>query len=162
MKKFISTIIVIAVAAIGFYFLSKLGDGEKIEGINFEQEKPVAADEGDNQAKPDQELKIMAQIVREGSGEAAKNGDKITVHYTGYFEDGTKFDSSVDRGQPFSFDLGVGQVIPGWDLGVVGMKVGEVRKLVIPPQFAYGEQGVPGAIPPNAVLIFEIELLGIN
>jgi len=106
---------------------------------------------------------MKVEILKEGTGEASKSGDKITVNYVGTLEDGTKFDSSIDRGTPFSFNLGAGEVIKGWDLGGVGMKVGEKRKLTIPPSLAYGETGTPGGpIPPNATLIFEVELLGIN
>ena len=108
----------------------------------------------------DNELKI--EVLNEGEGVAAKNGDSVSVHYIGTLEDGTKFDSSIDRGVPFDFNLGAGQVIEGWDLGVLGMKVGEKRKLIIPSDLAYGEDGSPGAIPPNAVLIFEVELLEIK
>jgi peptidylprolyl isomerase len=94
-----------------------------------------------------------------GDGPAATNGQLIVTHYTGWLEDGTKFDSSIDRGEPYSFNLGMGQVIAGWDLGLRGMKVGATRQLVIPAQYAYGEEGYGGVIPPNATLIFEIELL---
>ena len=106
------------------------------------------------------ELKI--EVLSEGEGVEAKNGDNVSVHYTGTLEDGTKFDSSLDRGIPFDFDLGASQVIKGWDLGVLGMKVGEKRKLIIPSNLAYGENGIPGVIPPNAILIFEVELLEIK
>lgn len=99
--------------------------------------------------------------TQEGTGSVAENGKKVTVNYTGYLSDGTKFDSSIDRGQPFTFTLGTGEVIKGWDLGVAGMKVGGKRKLVIPSTLAYGEQAV-GSIPANSTLYFDIELLGIE
>lgn len=106
-----------------------------------------------------EELKI--DVLNEGKGEEAKQGDVVVVHYTGIFEDGEKFDSSVDRGEPFEFNLGAGQVIQGWDLGVTGMKAGEKRKLTIPYHLAYGEFGY-GPIPPKATLIFDVELLEIK
>jgi FKBP-type peptidyl-prolyl cis-trans isomerase FkpA len=106
------------------------------------------------------ELKI--EEVQVGAGAEATPGKQVTVHYTGYLTDGKKFDSSVDRGQPFPFQLGAGQVIPGWEKGVAGMKVGGKRKLTIPPNLAYGERGAGGVIPPNATLVFEVELLNVN
>lgn len=98
----------------------------------------------------------------EGTGGAPKNGQTVIVHYTGWLTDGTKFDSSLDRGQPFSFPLGQGRVIKGWDEGVASMKVGSKRQLVIPPELGYGAQGAGGVIPGNATLIFEVELLGFQ
>jgi FKBP-type peptidyl-prolyl cis-trans isomerase FkpA len=100
--------------------------------------------------------------VKEGTGEAAKKGDSVDVHYTGWLKDGKKFDSSKDRGQPFGFRLGAGMVIKGWDEGVQGMKVGGTRKLIIPPDLGYGARGAGGVIPPNAELTFEVELLKIK
>ena len=100
-------------------------------------------------------------VLQEGSGDKIQNGNIAVVHYTGSFEDGTVFDSSVSRGVPFKFLLGAGQVIRGWDLGVLGMRVGEKRRLIISPELAYGPDG-RGSIPPNATLVFEVELLGIN
>ena len=96
-----------------------------------------------------------------GTGDTAQTGDTVSVNYTGWLTDGTQFDSSYDRGQPFTFQLGVGSVISGWDQGVVGMKVGGKRRLTIPPDLAYGASG-RGSIPPNATLIFEVELVEIN
>ncbi|HBC69291.1 MAG: FKBP-type peptidyl-prolyl cis-trans isomerase [Duodenibacillus sp.] len=106
------------------------------------------------------DLKI--EELKVGTGAEAKAGDEVRVHYTGWLTDGTKFDSSVDRGQPFSFTLGVGMVIRGWDEGVAGMKVGGKRKLTIPAHLGYGARGAGRVIPPNATLVFEVELLGIT
>jgi FKBP-type peptidyl-prolyl cis-trans isomerase len=106
------------------------------------------------------ELKVEKLVT--GNGAAPKNGQTVTVHYTGTFTNGQKFDSSVDRNDPFSFVLGAGMVIAGWDLGVAQMKIGDKVKLTIPPELAYGREGYPGAIPPNSTLIFEVELLGIS
>jgi len=94
-----------------------------------------------------------------GGGAVASKGQTVSVHYTGWLENGTKFDSSKDRNEPFEFKLGAGQVIRGWDEGVAGMKVGGVRRLTIPPQLGYGDRGAGGVIPPKATLIFEVELL---
>ena len=96
-----------------------------------------------------------------GDGEAAAAGNTVRVHYTGWLTDGTKFDSSLDRNDPFSFPLGGGRVIRGWDEGVQGMRIGGKRKLTIPPQLGYGAAGAGGVIPPNATLVFEVELLEI-
>jgi FKBP-type peptidyl-prolyl cis-trans isomerase FkpA len=95
-----------------------------------------------------------------GAGAEAATGQQVTVHYTGWLTNGTKFDSSKDRGDPFIFPLGAGRVIKGWDEGVQGMKVGGKRKLTIPPALGYGARGAGGVIPPNATLVFEVELLG--
>lgn len=97
-----------------------------------------------------------------GGGETAAAGQKISVHYTGWLTDGKKFDSSKDRGEPFAFPLGRGHVIRGWDEGVAGMKVGGRRKLTIPPALGYGARGAGGVIPPNATLVFEVELLSVS
>ena len=105
---------------------------------------------------------LTIESIKTGTGASPKKGETVTVHYTGWLTDGTKFDSSVDRDEPFTFVLGARQVIGGWDLGVAQMKVGDKVKLTIPPHLGYGARGFPGAIPPNATLIFDVELLAIG
>lgn len=100
--------------------------------------------------------------IEVGTGDSPQLGQTVEVHYTGWLSDGTKFDSSIDRGQPFSFVIGAGRVIAGWDEGVASMKVGGERRLIIPPELAYGERGYPPVIPANAQLIFDVELLAIK
>lgn len=104
---------------------------------------------------------LQIETLVNGTGASPKKGDAVTVHYTGWLTDGRKFDSSVDRKAPFTFVLGARQVIAGWDQGVATMKIGDKVKLTLPPELAYGKEGYPGAIPPNATLIFEVELLKI-
>jgi len=127
----------------------------------------VAACGGDTEGNNVTEL--IKQDGRLGTGAEAVAGRSVTVHYTGWLYDatradhkGNKFDSSRDRNEPFAFQLGAGQVIPGWDQGVAGMKVGGQRTLTIPPDYGYGAQGAPGAIPPNATLLFDVELLDVR
>ena len=133
-KILISTIIILVI--IGSYFLYK-------QQTNME--------EG-----------LIIETLKEGTGEEAKANDKITVHYTGWIKDGDKFDSSLDRDQAFIFTLGVGQVIKGWDEGMLGAKVGEKRKLTIPSNLAYGENGAGQMIPSNSTLVFEVEIINIQ
>lgn len=106
------------------------------------------------------QLKI--ETLKPGNGAEAKSGNTVSVHYVGTLTDGSKFDSSRDRGRPFEFPLGGGRVIKGWDQGVAGMKVGEVRKLTIPPELGYGARGFPPVIPANATLVFEVELIDVR
>ncbi|MBU1178859.1 FKBP-type peptidyl-prolyl cis-trans isomerase [Patescibacteria group bacterium] len=129
-------IIILAMAAAGYIFMPKKNPTQEISGLKME-------------------------TLKEGNGQAAENNDTVTVHYTGTLENGTKFDSSLDRGEPFTFTLGSGYVIKGWDLGVLGMKIGEKRRLIISPELGYGPRAI-GSIPPNSTLIFEVELLEIE
>lgn len=151
-KIIISAVFLILVFGIGYNILSKDEVGKT---NNSQPEKTMTNSEVTNP-------ELKTEILKTGEGVEAKKGDKVSVHYTGTLTDGSKFDSSLERGQPFSFNLGSGQVIAGWDEGVIGMKVGEKRKLTIPYQMAYGESGYPPVIPPKATLIFEIDLLKIN
>ena len=107
-------------------------------------------------------MSLIIEDIETGSGAEAEKGRRISVHYTGRLADGSKFDSSLDRGQPFEFKLGAGQVIRGWDEGFADMKEGGKRKLTIPPEMGYGARGAGGVIPPNATLVFEVELLKVH
>jgi FKBP-type peptidyl-prolyl cis-trans isomerase len=133
------------------------------EQLSNSQSKTMETEQGSVKSANEDVEGLQVEILKEGSeGQVVQKGDTITVHYTGTLEDGTKFDSSVDRGTPFSTQIGVGQVIKGWDIGMIGMKIGEKRKLTIASDLAYGDSGIPGAIPGGATLIFEVELLSID
>lgn len=125
------------------------------QALNFDVVNP------DEQQNSQEVGQVKIEDLQEGKGDAVKDGDKVTVNYVGTLEDGTKFDSSYDRNQPFDFTVGQGDVIKGWDQGLLGMKVGGKRRLTIPPELGYGSQA-NGPIPANSTLIFEIELLNIN
>jgi len=129
--------------------------------FTFAEEKKMSSNEAASQVVTTESgLQYVDLVV--GTGRQAELGDTATVHYTGWLADGRKFDSSVDRKEPFSFRVGAGQVIKGWDEGVGTMKVGGKRKLTIPPQLGYGARGAGNVIPPNATLTFDVELLGLR
>jgi len=159
MTRFIRKNALVAIAAVSIAALSACTK-KSAETTSATTENTAASTATTDAAKAEADLKI--ENIKEGTGAEAVNGKQVSVHYTGTLTDGKKFDSSVDRGQPFKFVLGAGQVIRGWDLGVAGMKVGGKRKLTIPPELGYGERGAGGVIPPNATLLFEVELLEVN
>jgi FKBP-type peptidyl-prolyl cis-trans isomerase len=153
MNKQTSIAIIILLAGVVLFFFFRATAPETPE--------PPMNPSNDNTTM-EQPTELQIETLQEGTGEEAKTGDNVAVHYTGTLTDGTKFDSSVDRGTPFEFPLGAGKVIKGWDQGVVGMKVGEKRKLTIPSDLAYGDGGFPPVIPPKATLVFEVELIEIK
>lgn len=148
----ISFIVFFALAGVGIYF-GMVKDTDSTENTN-------------NSTNMITNSGLQITTTKEGTGEAVKNGDTVSMNYTGRLDDGTVFDSNVDpkfnHVAPFEFTLGVGMVIKGWDEGVAGMKVGEKRTLVIPSDLAYGDNGIPGTIPPKATLTFDVELLGVK
>jgi peptidylprolyl isomerase len=129
--------------------------------FGFNQTTPKATMQQESLGAKTQATELKIEDIKVGEGREVKSGDTVVIHYKGTLTDGTKFDSSYDRGEPFETQIGVGQVIKGWDLGVVGMKIGGKRKLTIPPSLGYGEQSA-GSIPPNSTLIFELELIDIK
>ena len=158
MKYIVISILIMVLGGV-IYFSFIIKPSERVKNNTINSAPAVQA--------PESQIKIMEnglkiEDIKIGGGIEAKAGNIVTVNYLGTLLNGTKFDSSYDRGQPFSFLLGGRQVIPGWDEGLIGMKVGGKRKLTIPPALAYGEKEIPGAIPANSTLIFEVELLGIK
>ena len=152
--RIVLIIVFLLVIAVGGYFIyTKLAQPAATENV-------AILSNGENMITTTSGLKYEDLTV--GSGAEAVAGKTVSVHYTGWLENGTKFDSSLDRGEPFMFQLGAGEVIAGWDEGVAGMKVGGKRQLVIPSDLGYGARGAGGVIPPNATLIFEVELLAIQ
>ena len=157
--------IILIIAGVG-YAIVKLSDNNVVaqnqlerDALNAQTNNQVPEFNMPEQTPSSSELK--SETIKPGTGAEATNGKTVSVHYTGTLENGTKFDSSLDSGQPFKFKLGAGDVIKGWDKGVLGMKVGEKRKLIIPASLGYGAQAI-GSIPANSTLIFEVELLGVE
>lgn len=167
--KYVSiAIVIIFIGVIVGFWIKKTPQAEVVVPQNTESQ---AVDTTTAEVKPADTKKtnkittiqgMKIETTKEGSGVEVKNGQTAVVHYTGKLTDGKVFDSSVTRGTPFEFPLGAGMVIKGWDLGVLGMKVGEKRILTIPAELGYGAQGAGGVIPPNATLVFEVELMGIK
>ncbi len=156
-KDTILTVILFGLILVGLVALAT-GKSPKVEPNKAETSLPIATPTLSKEIMD----KLKIEDLKVGTGVEVKAGDKVKIHYTGTLENGKKFDSSLDRGQPFETQIGVGQVIKGWDMGVVGMKVGGKRKLVIPPELGYGDREIPGVIPANSTLIFDVELLSIN
>ncbi len=155
-----SIIIVIIACAAVFFIIKRTNPAT----MTNNQTNPIEVNQTvvDASSTPDVASNVLMTVTKEGSGDVVKNGDVVVVNYTGYLADGTKFDASADHGSTFRFTLGAGQVIPGWDIGLSGMKKGESRRIVIPPAYAYGAAGIPGAIPENATLTFDVDLVDIN
>jgi FKBP-type peptidyl-prolyl cis-trans isomerase len=148
-------VIVLIVIAVAIYF-SLPKNNKMTAALNQNQQSAVPS----GSSFDIQGMKV--EILKQGTGDGAKVGDNIVVNYVGTLTDGTKFDSSIDRNQPFPYTLGQNQVIKGWELGLLGMKVGEKRRLTIPPELAYGSQSPSPLIPANSTLVFEIDMLSIN
>jgi FKBP-type peptidyl-prolyl cis-trans isomerase len=146
------------IGGIAFLAMAGCGGGDGDAAVESAQS---LAPEVDLSAMTESASGLFVLDLEVGEGQVAEAGQLVTVHYTGWFLGGEKFDSSVDRGEPYVFPLGGGQVIAGWDEGVAGMRVGGKRRLVIPPEMAYGPEGRPG-IPPNSTLVFNVELLGVE
>jgi len=155
----VAIVILLLIALVALATCSPESDDSATTETPSTAPEPVAED---TPAAADDVTELQIEDVVVGTGDEAVKGTTVTVHYTGWLTDGTKFDSSVDSGQPFEFPLGAGYVIPGWDEGVAGMKVGGKRTLTIPPEMGYGAAGAGGVIPPNATLIFDVELLAVN
>lgn len=157
----IIVISVVAVLALMVYFLiapQSVSISNTIQSSVFEFGKPTE----NNPDNTMEQTKLQITDEKTGTGDPVKTGDRVSVHYRGTLQEGTEFDSSYKRNQPFSFTVGAGEVIQGWEQGLVGMKMGGKRKLIIPPELGYGSTGAGGVIPPNATLIFEIELIEIE
>jgi len=168
-----TNVLIAILLVVGGFFVYKyvnnwnVGIESKESGAQVTQQKvekmKEQATNNDTNKNNQKNMDLKIETTQEGTGDKkTKAGDTISVHYTGKLENGTKFDSSVDRGTPFDFKIGAGQVIAGWEKGLLDMKIGEKRTLTIPSEMGYGAQGAGGVIPPNATLIFDVELMGIK
>lgn len=159
MKKKVLIVLIIVAAIVMSYVLTNSKPAVAPEKKDTAEQKQSV----NNSNNDKKSMGLEIQTTQEGTGErVVKSGDNISVHYTGKLTDGTKFDSSVDRGTPFEFQIGQGMVIQGWEQGLLGMKVGEKRTLTIPSELGYGSRGAGNVIPPNATLIFDVELISIK
>lgn len=158
--KYLIGIIILGLV-VAIFFSGRTGRKNKVVPFPTTSSGATMTRQGES-AKTMNTNELIKEDLMVGTGDEAVSGKKVTVNYLGTLTDGTKFDSSYDRGLPFSFNLGAGEVIKGWDLGVAGMKVGGKRKLTIPSNLGYGESGTGGVIPPKATLIFEVELLKVE
>lgn len=169
-NTFIYIVVIALISIAGWFFINKARNASKVSDINS-----ITSETSDSTPTPTSTVEdsktqgwiklpngLQVQDVSVGYGKEAHEGDMVAAHYSGTLSDGTKFDSSYDRGQPFSFVLGGGMVIKGWDIGLVGMKVGGKRKLIIPPDLGYGERGAGEIIGPNTTLYFDIELVDVQ
>ena len=168
-----SIIVILVVAALVFVTINNKNNNKAMPFTNTATNSNNTLDSGSNVSQSANPGQVAAEnsgvtttVIKEGTGATAKTGDTVSMKYTGTLSDGTVFDSNIDpkfgHVQPFTFTLGAGRVIKGWDEGIVGMKTGEERKLVISPDYAYGANGIPGVIPPNATLTFDVTLLSIS
>ncbi len=155
-KKFLA----LSFLVVSLALTSSLTSNAAVEVKKIEVKKMKQVDETKKEETTVSGLKFVDEVV--GIGASPKTGQTVTVHYTGWLKDGKKFDSSIDRGEPFDFKIGIGQVIKGWDEGVSTMKIGGKRKLIIPPQLGYGERGAGSDIPPGSTLVFDVELLRVK
>ncbi len=160
-KKIAAAVAIIAILFVGFLVFGRKSEEKMpdLPNVNSQQESSSANSMEATTSVSQSGLKI--EDIQAGNGPQVKSGDTVTIHYKGTLTSGTKFDSSYDRGTPFTTQIGAGQVIKGWDIGVIGMRVGGRRKLTIPPDLAYGSRDIPG-IPANSTLVFELELLAIK
>jgi FKBP-type peptidyl-prolyl cis-trans isomerase len=163
-NQLLPALVIILIFGTAGYYLFKnapVSSNETNDNFQSEESEPNTDLFSSLPTESQQAIQVTKEDLKVGEGDEAQEGKTVSVHYVGTLTDGTKFDSSRDRNEPFKFSIGAGEVIPGWDQGVMGMKIGGVRKLTIPPELGYGDQDL-GVIPPNSTLIFEVELLEVK